>query len=56
MPRYTLGLDYGTNSVRAIVVNIARGREIATAVWAERTAWTALFSLATRTRPACIAL
>ena len=34
MPRYTLGLDYGTNSVRAIVVNVANGREIATAVWA----------------------
>ena len=30
---YTLGLDYGTNSVRAIIVNTANGREVATAVW-----------------------
>ena len=33
MPRYTIGLDYGTNSVRAIIVNVANGREVATAVW-----------------------
>src|SRR6516164_4624101 len=31
--RYTLGLDYGTNSVRTVVVNTANGREVATAVW-----------------------
>jgi len=31
--RYTIGLDYGTNSVRTIVVNTANGREVATAVW-----------------------
>lgn len=32
-PKYTLGLDYGTNSVRALIVNTANGREVATAVW-----------------------
>lgn len=31
--RYTLGLDYGTNSVRALLVQVNRGREVATAVW-----------------------
>ncbi len=30
---YTIGLDYGTNSVRALLVNIADGREVATAIW-----------------------
>jgi L-ribulokinase len=30
---YTIGLDYGTNSVRTVIVNTANGREVATAVW-----------------------
>ena len=31
--KYTLGLDYGTNSVRALIVDTSDGREVATAVW-----------------------
>lgn len=30
---FTIGLDYGTNSVRALIVNTANGREIGSAVW-----------------------
>ena len=33
MPRYALGLDYGTNSVRALLVDVANGREAGSAVW-----------------------
>jgi len=33
MAKYTIGLDYGTNSVRAILVNVANGREVSTSVW-----------------------
>lgn len=31
--RYTIGLDYGTNSVRALIVDTSDGREIAAAIW-----------------------
>jgi L-ribulokinase len=31
--QYTIGLDYGTNSVRALLVNVANGQEVASAVW-----------------------
>ncbi len=36
MAKYTIGLDYGTNSVRAIVVDVANGREVGQAVWGYR--------------------
>ena len=32
-PAYTIGLDYGTNSVRAVVVDCADGRSVGTHVF-----------------------
>ena len=32
MTRYTLGLDFGTESARAVMVNVANGEIVATAV------------------------
>jgi len=31
--RYTIGLDYGTNTVRALLVDVSNGAEVASAVW-----------------------
>ena len=31
--RYSIGLDYGTNSVRSIIVNVDSGMEVASYVW-----------------------
>lgn len=33
MSHYTIGLDYGSNSVRCLVVDVADGRELGVAVW-----------------------
>lgn len=32
-PQYSLGLDYGTNSVRCLIVDIESGAEVASSVW-----------------------
>ncbi len=31
--KYSIGLDYGTNSVRALIVDVKNGREVASAAW-----------------------
>jgi len=36
MAKYVIGLDYGTNTVRTLVVDVANGREVATTVWPYR--------------------
>ncbi len=33
MAKFTIGLDYGTNSVRCLIINVANGREVGQAVW-----------------------
>ena len=32
-PKYTIGLDYGTDSVRSLIVNTENGEEVASVVF-----------------------
>jgi L-ribulokinase len=32
-PKFSIGVDYGTNSVRAIIVDITNGSEVASSVY-----------------------
>ncbi|MGB2092302.1 MAG: ribulokinase, partial [Akkermansiaceae bacterium] len=34
MPKYSIGLDYGTNSCRSLIVDLADGRELGSSVFA----------------------
>ncbi|HLK15015.1 MAG TPA: ribulokinase, partial [Fimbriimonadaceae bacterium] len=36
MPKYSLGLDYGTNSVRGVLIDVADGATLETSVWPYR--------------------
>ena len=33
MPKYTIGVDFGTESGRAVLVDVSNGKEIASAVY-----------------------
>lgn len=37
-PRFTIGVDFGTESARAVLVDVADGRELGVEVYATRTA------------------